>query len=205
MSNGLYGVKPWFVCRLRRIEDWMVAHDVSPNTLTWAALAASVCAGAAIALGGLAHDPRWWLLVPPLAVIRLAFNALDGSIARRTGRSSPCGAMWNELGDRAADTAMMVPVGVVTRPSLALGAVAASYLTSVTGMAGFAVDGRRLYGGPMGKADRVAVLALGAAAAAALGSAVAIELGLWTILVGCAVTVALRTRTLAARGRGNHA
>ena len=196
MATGLYDVKPWFVRRLRRIEEWMVARRVSPNTLTWAAVGVSALAGAAIALGGLAHEPLWWLLVPPLAVVRLALNALDGSIARRQGSGSRAGALLNELGDRAADTSMIVPAAWIARPALALGVVAATYLTSLTGVLGTVVDGARLNGGPMGKADRVAVLAFAAGAAAALGTPEAISAGLWVVGGGCVVTIVLRTRTL---------
>ena len=201
MSKGLYSVKPWFVRELRVIEDWMVARRVSPDMLTWAAVVTSVLAGAALAAGGLAHEPRWWLLVPPLAVVRLALNALDGSIARRAGSSSPAGGILNELGDRAADAAMIVPAGVVVRPSLALGALAVTYLTSITGILGIAIDGSRLNGGPMGKADRVAVVALAALAGGAFASPVPVEAGLWTIAAGCLATIIIRTRTLTIRAR----
>jgi CDP-diacylglycerol--glycerol-3-phosphate 3-phosphatidyltransferase len=204
--DGLYSVKPWFVAKLRRIEDWMVARHVSPDTLTWAAVVASALAGGALAVGGLTAEPRWWLLVPPLAVARLALNALDGSIARRAGTSTTAGGILNELGDRAADAALIVPAGVAAaRPSLALGAIAATYLTSVTGILGTTVDGARLNGGPMGKADRVAVLAVAALAGGVVASPRPIEIGLWTIAAGCLVTVANRARILTIRARRDHA
>jgi CDP-diacylglycerol---glycerol-3-phosphate 3-phosphatidyltransferase len=196
MTKGLYSVKPWFVSRLRRTEDALVRRRVSPNTLTVAAVAVSVLAGAAVALGGLTHHVSWWFLVPPLAIVRLALNALDGAIARRTQQATSSGAVLNELGDRASDTAMMAPAALVAAPALALGAVAAAYLTSLTGVLGLALTGTRLQGGPMGKADRVVVVALATLAAAALGSGVAITVGLCVIGAGCAVTVALRVRSL---------
>ena len=201
MSLGLYDVKPWFVRKLRRLEDALVAHDVSPNALTATAVAVSVLAGAALAVGGLTHEPAWWWLIPPLVVVRLALNAMDGSVARRTGKASRAGALLNELGDRAADTAMIAPAGLVARPALALGVVAASYLTSLTGVLGLAVGGTRLQGGPMGKADRVAVMAVAASVAAAMGSPDAISVALLVIAGGCVVTIGLRVRSLTT-GRG---
>ena len=136
MSKGLYGIKPWFVRRLKRAEDLLVARRVSPASITWAAVVVSVVAGIALAVGGVTRHYGWWLLVPPLAVLRLALNALDGPVARRTGRASLAGAVVNEIGDRAADTAFMVPAAFFAGPALVLGATATSYLTSLTGVMG---------------------------------------------------------------------
>lgn len=199
--SGLYDVKPWFVRKLRRLEDALVAHNVSPNMLTATAVVVSVLAGSALAVGGLTHEPAWWWLIPPLVVIRLTLNAMDGSVARRTGKANRAGAVLNEMGDRAADTAMIVPASLVAGPTLAFGAVAASYLTSLTGVLGLALAGTRLQGGPMGKADRVVVMAVAASVAAAMGSPDAISVALWLISVGCVVTVGLRLRSLTT-GRG---
>jgi hypothetical protein len=41
------------------------------------AVAVSAAAGLALALGGLVHDYSWWLLVPPLALIRLGLHLLS--------------------------------------------------------------------------------------------------------------------------------
>lgn len=200
-AAGLYSIKPWFVRKLRRLEDALVARRVHPNAITGGAVGVSVLAGAALAAGGLTHEPAWWLAIPPLALARLALNALDGAVARRTGRGGPSGMVINELGDRVSDTAMMVPAGCFVRPGLVLGAVAAGYLTSITGLLGAAARGERLQGGPMGKADRVAVLAAAAVVAALLGSPMPIVAGLWTILCGSLLTTLLRTRALLARLR----
>jgi CDP-diacylglycerol--glycerol-3-phosphate 3-phosphatidyltransferase len=196
MSVGIYEVKPWFVRKLRRVEDALVARNVSPNALTWAAVGVSVLAGAALAIGGLTHREEWWWAIPPLVVARRALNAMDGSVARRTGRASSAGAVLNELGDRAADTMMMAPAGFVARPALAVGAVAAAYVTSLTGVLGVAAVGARLQGGPMGKADRAAVIGIAALIGAAAGSAAPISAALWIVICGCAVTIGLRARTL---------
>ena len=196
MINGIYDIKPWFVRKLRRVEDLLVARRVSPAVITIWAVIASVAAGAALAAGGITRDYSWWFLVPPLAIVRLALNALDGSVARRTGRTSKSGAVANEMGDRAADTALIVPAAFVVSPTLALGATAAAYLTSLTGVLGMAVGTGRLNGGPMGKADRVALVALGAGVGAAAASPRPLEVTLVVLLVGCAVTIATRIRAL---------
>ena len=189
---GLYSIKPWFVPRLRRVEDALVARRVSPDALTAAAVAASLAAGAAIAVGGLANHPMLWLAVPPLVLVRLALNALDGSIARRTGRARPMGAALNEIGDRVGDAAMIGAVGFVAQPALAASAVGSSFLASFTGVLALALIGRRDSGGPAGKADRAIWVATGAAAGALADSALPFTVVLWAIVAGGIVTAAAR-------------
>src|SRR5688572_28146800 len=100
-AGGLYGLKPTFVRRLRGLEDRAVARGVSPNSLTVAAVGIGAVTGIALLAGN--HVPVLWLAVPPLVLARMACNAVDGSLARRTGTSSARGAVLNELGDRSAD------------------------------------------------------------------------------------------------------
>jgi len=189
---SLYDIKPWFVRRLRRVEDLLVARRVSPDALTLAAVAVSVAAGIAIAIGGWLDSPALWLAVPPLVLVRLALNALDGSVARRTHTARPFGAALNELGDRVSDAATIGATAFVARPALALGALASCFLASSAGVLSHAIVGRRDSGGPMGKADRAAILAVGATAGAAAGSALPFTVVLWTIVAGGVATAAAR-------------
>src|SRR5205823_12277050 len=50
-----------------------------------------------------------WLLavVPIVAVVRTALNALDGMVARDTGLARPWGEVFNELCDRFADVSLL--------------------------------------------------------------------------------------------------
>jgi CDP-diacylglycerol--glycerol-3-phosphate 3-phosphatidyltransferase len=195
---GLYSIKPWFVRRLGRVEDALVAYRVSPDTLTGVAVLVSVAAGVAIAAGGLLGEPLIWLAVPPLVLARLALNALDGSVARRTRRSTPFGSALNEIGDRMSDAATVGATAFVVRPSLALGAVASCFLASHTGVIAQAVGGRREYAGPMGKADRAGLLALGASAGALAGSALPFTVVLYVIAAGSLATAGVRVARLRA-------
>jgi CDP-diacylglycerol--glycerol-3-phosphate 3-phosphatidyltransferase len=204
---GLYSIKPTFVRRLRRIEDALVRRRTSPDALTLAAVGVSIAAGCAIAAGGMLRRPSIWLAVPPLVLIRLALNALDGSVARRTGRARPAGTALNEIGDRVGDAAMIGAAGFVARPELAAGAVASSFLASFTGVLALALTGNRETGGPAGKADRVAWLAAGSAAGAIAGTAVPFTIVLWAIVGGGIATTVVRMRrigrTLAGRELGS--
>jgi phosphatidylglycerophosphate synthase len=164
--------------------------------LSYAAVVTSFFAGGALAAGAASDEPLIWLAVVPLCLVRLALNALDGSVARRTGTARPFGVVLNEIADRVSDTALIGSVGFVVSPVLALAAIAAAFLSSITGVLVLALTGTRASTGPMGKADRTAVVAIMATAAAFTGSTIPLALGLWVILVGSLVTAASRIRAL---------
>jgi CDP-diacylglycerol--glycerol-3-phosphate 3-phosphatidyltransferase len=194
--RGLYAAKPWFVRRLARIEDLLVKHDVTADELTVAAFVVSICCGGFLALGGVLEQPLLWLIVPPLGLVRLALNALDGSIARRMGSGRPFGIVMNEVGDRLSDVALLAPLALVVEPVLALGALVLTLLASVTGLLGASVIGVRLSNGPMGKADRVAVLSAGSLVAATTSSPTPLGIAVAVVLLGSGVTAAFRVYQL---------
>ncbi|HJR46074.1 MAG TPA: CDP-alcohol phosphatidyltransferase family protein [Actinomycetota bacterium] len=188
----MYALKPWFVGRLRSCEEVLVARRVSPNTITLAAILASVMAGGVIAGGATFDRPLLWLAVLPLGVMRLALNALDGSVARRLRMSSPRGAVLNELGDRACDLAVFAALVTVAPAWMVVTGIAAVTLTSTAGVMALAITGTRDTGGPMGKADRVVVLGLAGLVAAAIDSQTPFILAIGAVICGCAITTWLR-------------
>jgi CDP-diacylglycerol--glycerol-3-phosphate 3-phosphatidyltransferase len=194
MNTGLYAVKPWFVSRLRRVEDVLVARRIRPDALTYAAIVASIGAAGAIVAGALLEAPVLWILVAPLGLIRLALNALDGAVARRTSSASPFGAALNEVCDRLSDAALIVSTLAVAPPELVLAAMTLTLLASVAGMSGVGASGKRSYAGPMGKADRVAVMSLGGVIAALTASAIAFQVALLVMCAGCSATFVLRMK-----------
>jgi CDP-diacylglycerol--glycerol-3-phosphate 3-phosphatidyltransferase len=189
---NLYAIKPWFVRRLRGVEDYLVRRSVTPTGLTRAAVVVSVAVGLVIALGGMLRMPSLWLAVPPLVLVRLALNALDGSVARRTGRARPWGTAENEIGDRLSDAVAVGGTAFVIEPGLAMGAVAAGFLASSCGVLSLALTGARDCGGPFGKADRAAMLAAGAATAAFVGSTTPFTVVVVAILLGGVATAGAR-------------
>ncbi|MDQ3956703.1 MAG: hypothetical protein M3273_00105 [Actinomycetota bacterium] len=193
---SVYAIKPWFVRNLRGVEDALVRRNVSPDALSCAAFVSSVAGGGAIAAGALYGRPLLWLAVPPLCVARLALNALDGSVARRTGAARPFGIVVNEVGDRLADAALVGSLATVADPALTGGAVAGVFLCSLTGVLAQLLTGTRATSGPMGKADRVAVLAVAATAAAVMGSRGPFEAALVLIAGGSLLTAGLRISSL---------
>jgi phosphatidylglycerophosphate synthase len=158
--RGIYAIKPWWQRRLASIEDILVARHVHPDIIT---LAGVGCAALmAVALAGSASRPWLTLAVAPLAVARLAANALDGLVARRTGRARPWGEVFNECCDRLADT--LVFVGLACNPlvnaALAWATLVLILLNSYLGTVPKAAGGKRQFGGLLAKADRMIYMAL---------------------------------------------
>ncbi len=168
--RGIYAIKPWWQRRLRTIEDVLVHAHVHPDAVT---LAGVVCAaGMGAALAGAGRWPLLTLAVAPLAIGRLAANALDGLVARRTGQAKPWGEVFNEFYDRVADTLVFVGLafnGQVV-PALAWGVLALVLLNSYLGTASKAAGGKRQFGGLLAKADRMIYMALYVPLALLLGS-----------------------------------
>jgi len=158
--SGIYAIKPWWQRQLAGIEHILVRRHVHPDLIT---LAGVVCAGL---LGGVlavsAAYPWLVLAAAPLAVGRLAANALDGLVARDTGLARPWGEVLNECCDRVAD--IMVFVGLALNSDvispLAWIVLVLVLLSSYLGVVTKAAGGKRLFGGLLAKADRMIYLAL---------------------------------------------
>src|SRR5215210_6853263 len=159
---GICLLKPAFQRSLGGVECWLVARRVHPDWLTGLALILSIGGGVCLYLG---PELRWLLaLVPVVAVVRTALNALDGLVARSTGLARPWGEVLNELSDRVADVALIGGLALASpaSPLLGTGALVAMLLSSYLAILSKAAGGRRQYMGPMGKADRMVLLAIGA-------------------------------------------
>ena len=191
---GIYQIKPAFQRSLRGLEDWCVARGVHPDALTYAALALSVLGGLCLYLAP--GRPLLLLAVPLVAVVRTALNALDGLVAKRTGLARPWGEVLNETCDRLADIALLGGVALAPGVYHLLGAVAvvAVLLDSYLAILSKAAGGRRQYGGPMGKADRMILLAVAAPLGLVLPVATVYDLFLGVVLVGVLATFLLRAR-----------
>ena len=191
---GIYGVKPRFQRALGGIEGWLIERRVHPDHLTLAALVLSGLGGAALC--GSHWAPWLLLLVPIVAMVRTALNALDGMVAKSTGLARPWGEVLNETCDRVADVALFAGAAFAPGSAAGLGAavLVAMLLSSYVGTVTRAAGGRRLYSGVMGKADRMIWLSLAAAAAFALPAAPVLTYLLILVLAGLIVTFGQRLR-----------
>ena len=154
---SLYELKPRFQALLRPMACRLHGYGVSANQVTVAALALAVVAAGAI---GLWPTPTTLLLLPPVLVIRMALNALDGMLAREFQQPTPLGAVLNELGDVLADAALYLPLLLIPGVSatLVMALVWLALLSEFCGVAAVQIGASRRYDGPLGKSDRALLL-----------------------------------------------
>lgn len=133
----------------------------TPAALSW--LAFGLCVGAAV----LAAAVRWttpylFLAVSALILLGGLFDALDGFVARRTGRTSVRGDVLDHVLDRYADVALVIGIAIsgYANPILALLALVSLLIASYMGTQAQAVGQGRIYAGLLSRADRMIVLAL---------------------------------------------
>lgn len=161
---SIYALKPRFQALLRPLVRTLHATGATANQVTLFACAISISVGAAVAIN--AGDSRWFLLIPVWFFLRMAFNAIDGMLAREHDQRSVLGAYLNELTDVVSDAALYLPFAFVpgVHP-LVLGIVVLlAAVSEMTGVVGSALGASRRYDGPMGKSDRAFVFgALGLA------------------------------------------
>lgn len=172
---SIYQLKPAFQNLLRpgvvRLHGW----GVTANQVTVLACVISVALG----LGLFFADPATlaFALVPLWMFVRMAFNAVDGMLAREHGQQTPLGAFLNELTDVVSDAALYLPFALVLpgNPFWIGLVIVLAGLSEFAGALGPTVGASRRYDGPMGKSDRAFVFG-------ALGLAVALGIPMpgWT-------------------------
>lgn len=172
---SIYQLKPAFQNFLRPVVLRLHGFGVTANQVTVLACVISVALG--FGLFFLQPSPLSFALVPLWMFVRMAFNAIDGMLAREHGQQTPLGAFLNELTDVVSDAALYLPFALVLPSNpfwLGLVIVLAG-LSEFAGALGTTVGASRRYDGPMGKSDRAFVFG-------ALGLALALELPMptWT-------------------------
>jgi len=155
----LYDLKPAFQAILRPLVARLAKSGVTANQVTVFTALASLALGGALYLR---PGPALFLVVAPWMLARMAFNAMDGMLAREFGQESALGAYLNELTDVLSDTALCLPFAVLTPDSLTPGLVLVfvSILSEFTGALGVGLGAGRRNDGPMGKSDRALLFAL---------------------------------------------
>lgn len=128
---------------------------------------ASLGSGPGAALGGVAGGRVWYLLGAVLVFANGWLDLVDGALARATGAASTGGDLLDHVLDRYADVALLVGMAAgLDRYGLGLLAVTGVLLTSYLGTQIQAVGLGREYGGLLGRADRLALVGVTAAATA---------------------------------------
>ncbi|MBI2171411.1 MAG: CDP-alcohol phosphatidyltransferase family protein [Chloroflexi bacterium] len=188
---NLYSIKPRFQQALRAVERPLVRRRVHPDVLTLSALGISILGG--VALAASRWQPGLLLVIPVIVLLRLALNALDGMVAKDLGVARPWGEVLNEFSDRLSDVALFGGLAFVPKVELpvATAAIALMLLSSYAGILSKAAGGPRQYGGVMGKADRMLLLAAASVVAFIVGPWV-MDYALMVMAAGLLATLALR-------------
>jgi phosphatidylglycerophosphate synthase len=186
-----YRSKRALAARLDGVVGRLAAAGVSPDLVTVFAIPVAAIGGLCLLVSPTV--PEALLLVPLAAGVRLAINLVDGALARATDRSHPRGELMNEVSDRLADIALLGPVAFLPgaqRETVLLGLTGAVF-ASFVGVASRAAGGARLYSGILSKPGRMALLAVFAIAALALGPSAWGPFGP-VLLLGTVLTIAER-------------
>lgn len=90
------GIKAGYVRIIDPVADLLVRHRVNPNVITTIGTLCSMIGGVIYGTGHI-RTAGWFLGLTAL------FDVLDGTVARRTGRSTVFGAFYDSTLDRVAD------------------------------------------------------------------------------------------------------
>jgi len=154
---SIYELKPRFQALLRPLTARLYKGGVTANQVTVTACLASVAIGVLLAV--MPERAALFLLIPAWFLLRMAFNAIDGMLAREFGQASRLGAYLNELTDVISDTLLYLPFALLpgSSPWLVGAIVMLSIISEMAGVLGATVGAVRRYDGPMGKSDRAFV------------------------------------------------
>jgi CDP-diacylglycerol---glycerol-3-phosphate 3-phosphatidyltransferase len=192
---SIYALKPRFQNLLRPLVTALHKAGATANQVTVAACIISIALGVWLCFQ--AESPRAFLLLPLWMFVRMAFNAVDGMLAREFGQRSNLGAYLNELTDVISDAFLYLPFAFLPGVSpLWVGIVIVlAVIVEMTGCVALLSGASRRYDGPFGKSDRAFVfgaLALAVGSGAPPGPVMKWALPIMTAL--CVLTVVQRVR-----------
>ena len=151
----------------RLLDPFVAAADrigLTPDGVSIVAFGCAVAAGAAFTLA----TPAWYALGAAFVLSNGWLDLVDGALARAQDVAGDGGDLLDHVLDRYADIAMLVGLAAgIDAYALGLAAVTGVLMTSYLGTQIQAVGLGREYGGLVGRADRLALIGLGAIVAAA--------------------------------------
>jgi CDP-diacylglycerol--glycerol-3-phosphate 3-phosphatidyltransferase len=138
----------------RPAANFMAKAGITANQVTTSTIIISIAAGTAVYVW---PEQRWPLIIVlPVLFIRLAFNHIDGLLAREHGMATPLGGILNELSDVTSDIALFLPLAAISGISHwpVFLAVLFGVITEMTGVIGLAIGASRREDGPLSKKPR---------------------------------------------------
>jgi phosphatidylglycerophosphate synthase len=204
----------------RALAAGLARAGIAPNAISFLSIVFAV--GAAVAFAATAHLAGWplrlcWLGAGCGIQLRLIANMLDGMVAVEGGKGGPTGELWNEAPDRVADAAIFIGAGWAAGgggPLLGFGAALAAVFVAYVRALGASVGAGQIFIGPQAKPHRMFVMTLVSVVMAAVPEIRSragveplplMEVALWIVIVGCAVTAWRRLARISASLRGREA
>ncbi|GAB7017451.1 CDP-alcohol phosphatidyltransferase family protein [Halostagnicola bangensis] len=133
---------------------------MTPNSVSVLAFGMAAAAAAAFMLGGRA-DPIWFVVAAVLVFVNGWLDIVDGALAREQGVASAGGDLLDHVLDRYADIVIIAGLAAgIERYFLGFLAVTGVVMTSYLGTQAQAVGLDRVYGGLVGRADRLAIIGI---------------------------------------------
>lgn len=131
---------------------------ISANTISMTALVFAAMAGVAYSFSF--QSPLVLAAALLLVLLNGLFDGLDGALARKNGTASKYGDFLDHVIDRYADVFMVCGIflGGYLRPDLGAFVIVGILLASYLGTQAQAVGIGRVYGGIMGRADRMVII-----------------------------------------------
>ncbi len=131
--------------------------SVNPNLISWVSLLFALLAGI---LFFLARGPYYVLAAGIFVLLNSLFDALDGRIAKLTGKASKRGDLLDHSIDRYADIFIIsgIILGPLCRTWIGVFALIGVLMTSYMGTQADAIGVSRDYGGVAGRAERLLLL-----------------------------------------------
>jgi CDP-diacylglycerol--glycerol-3-phosphate 3-phosphatidyltransferase len=138
----------------RPAANFMARAGVTANQVTASTILLSLAAGTAV----FSRPEQRWPLIMILSVmfVRLAFNHIDGMLAREHGMLTPLGGILNELSDVISDIALFLPLAAISgiAPWPVFLAVLFGVITEMAGVIGLTIGAGRREDGPLSKKPR---------------------------------------------------
>jgi phosphatidylinositol phosphate synthase len=144
-------IKDGYVRLLEPIAAMLVRRRVSPNVITTLGTICSIIGGAIYATGHISTG-GWFLSITAL------FDVLDGTVARRTNRTTAFGAFYDSTLDRVADGAVLAGLTVFYATSVRHGNVPMLIVCLVGMLGGFLVSYTRARAEALGVNAKVGVM-----------------------------------------------
>ncbi|KDE60307.1 CDP-diacylglycerol--glycerol-3-phosphate 3-phosphatidyltransferase [Halostagnicola sp. A56] len=131
---------------------------MTPNGVSVLAFGMAIAAAVAFALGG-RGDPIWFVAAAFLVFVNGWLDIIDGALAREQDVASAGGDLLDHVLDRYADIVVIAGLAAgIEDYVLGFLAVTGVVMTSYLGTQAQAVGLDRVYGGLVGRADRLAII-----------------------------------------------